>query len=69
MYKEQINVILRQSDLYDKQDTLPKGIGVAQFDFNKSFRNQLCSRVRVLYHQDLVTNHSESILMTKIMRF
>ena len=46
---------------------LPKGVGVAKFDFNKTFRNQLFSRVRVLYHQYLITNHSESILKSKIM--
>ena len=43
-----------------KQETLPKGVGVAKFDFTKTFRNQLFSRVRVLYHQILITNHSES---------
>ena len=45
-----------------KQKTLPKGVGVAKFDFTKSFRNQLFSRVRVLYHQYSITNYSESIL-------
>ena len=50
-----------------KQETLPKGLGVAQFDFSKTFRNQLFSRVRVLYHQYSMTNHSESILKSKIM--
>ena len=50
-----------------KQETLPKGIGVAKFDFTKTFRNQLFSRVRILYHQDSITNHSESILKSKIM--
>ena len=50
-----------------KQETLPKGIGVAKFDFAKTFRNQLFSRVRVLYHQYLITNHSENILESKIM--
>ena len=50
-----------------KQETLPKGVGVAKFDFTKMFRNQLFSRVRVLYHQFSVTNHSESILKSKIM--
>ena len=50
-----------------KQETLPKGVGVAKFDFTKTFRNQLFSRVRVLYHQYSITNHSESILKSKIM--
>ena len=36
---------------------LPKGVGVAKFDFTKTFRNQLFSRVRVLYHQYSITNH------------
>ena len=34
-----------------KQETLPKGVGVANFDFIKTFRNQLFASVRVLYHQ------------------
>ena len=46
---------------------LPKGVGVAKFDFNKTFRNQLFSHVRVLYHQSSITNHNESILKSKIM--
>ena len=50
-----------------KQETLQKGVGVAKFDFTKTFRNQLFSRVRVLYHQYLITNHSESILKSKTM--
>ena len=50
-----------------KQETLPKGVGVAKFDFTKTFRNQLFSRVRVLYYQTSITNHSESILKSKIM--
>ena len=45
---------------------LSKGVGVAKFDFTKTFRNQLFSRVRVLYHQYLITNYSESILKSKI---
>ena len=49
-----------------KQETLPKGVGVAKFDFTKTFRNQLFSRVRV-YHQYSITNHSERILKSKIM--
>ena len=50
-----------------KQETLPKGVGVAKFDFTKTFRNQLFSRLRVLYHQYSITNHSESILKSKNM--
>ena len=50
-----------------KQETLPKGVGVAKFDFTKTFRNQLFSRVRVFYHHYLITNHSEGILKSKIM--
>ena len=34
---------------------------------NKTYRNQLFSRVRVLYHQYSITNHSESILKPKII--
>ena len=43
-----------------KQETLPKGVGVAKFDFTKTFINQLFSRVRVLYHLYWIINHSES---------
>ena len=50
-----------------KQKTLSKGVGVAKFDFTKTFRNKLFSRVRVLYHKYSITNHSESILKSKIM--
>ena len=50
-----------------KQETLPKGVGVAKLDFAKTFRNQLFSCVRVLYQQYSITNHSESILKSKIM--
>ena len=50
-----------------KQETLPKGVGVAKFDFIKTLRNQLFPRVMVLYHQFSITNHSESILKSKIM--
>ena len=50
-----------------KQETLPKGVGVAKFDFTKTFKNQLFSRIRVLYHQYSITNYSESILKAKIM--
>ena len=50
-----------------KQETLTKGVGVAKFDFTKTFRNQLFSHVRVLNHQYSITNHSESILKSKFM--
>ena len=50
-----------------KQETLPKGVRVAKFDFTKTFRNQLFSREMVLYHQYSIPNHSESILKSKIM--
>ena len=50
-----------------KSETLPKGVGVAKFDFTKTFRNCLFSRVKVVYHQYSITNHSESILKSKIM--
>ena len=50
-----------------QQETLPKGVGVAKFDFTKTFRNPLFSPVRVLYHQYSITNHSESISKSKIM--
>ena len=51
-----------------KQETLPKEIGVAKFDLNKTFRNQLFSSVRVLYHQYSITNDTErTILKSKIM--
>ena len=40
-----------------KQETLLKGVGVAKFDLTKTFRNQLFSRVRVLYHQYSITYH------------
>ena len=60
-------VITRQADPYDKTGDATKGVGVAKFDFTKTFRNQLFSRVRVLYHQYSITNHSESNLKSKIM--
>ena len=44
-----------------KQETLLKGVGVAKFDFTKTFRNQIFSRVRVLYHQCSITNHSDML--------
>ena len=51
-----------------KQETLPKGVGVAKVDFTKTFRNQFFfSRVRALYHQYSIENHSESILKSKFM--
>ena len=55
MYSERIKVIIRQTPT-TKQETLPKkGVGVAKFDFTKTFRNQLFSRVRVSYHQYSIT--------------
>ena len=48
-----------------KQETLPKGVGVAKFAFAKTFRNQLFARVRILYHQYSSSNHSESNLNSK----
>ena len=50
-----------------KQEMLPKRVGVAKFYFNKTLKNQLFSSVRLSYHQYLITNHSESILKSKIM--
>ena len=44
-----------------------RGKAVAKFDFTKTFRNQIFSRVRVLFHQYLITNHWESILKSTIM--
>ena len=61
MYWKQIKVIIRQADPYDKTGDSTKRVGVEKFDFTKTFRNQLFSRVRVLYHQFLITNYSESI--------
>ena len=50
-----------------KQETLRKGVGVAKFDFTKTFRNQLFSHLRALYHQYSITNNSENILKFIIM--
>ena len=50
-----------------KLETLPKVVGVTKCDFTKTFRTQLFSSVRVLYYQYSITNHSESILKSKIM--
>ena len=41
------------------------GVGVAKFDPTKTFRNQIFSHVRVLYHQYSIKNQSESILKSK----
>ena len=65
MYSEPIKVIIRQTDPDDKTKTLLKWVGVAKFDLTKTFRDQLFSRVGVLYHQYSITNHSESILKSK----
>ena len=67
MYKERINVIIRQADFYNKTGDAIKGEGVAQVDFTKTFWNQSFSRVMVIYHQYSITNHSGSILKSKIM--
>ena len=67
MYWERIKVITRQADSNDKTGDATNGVGVAKFDFTKTFRNQLFSRVRVLYHQYSITNHSESIFKSKVM--
>ena len=49
MYSERIKVIIRQTPT-TKQETLPKkGVGVAKFDFTKTFRNQLFSCVRMIF--------------------
>ena len=66
VYKERFKVIIRQADPYDKTGDATKRDVVAKFDFTKTFRNPLFSRVRVLYHQYLIKNHSESILKSKI---
>ena len=65
MYKEQIKVIVIQADSYDKTGDATDW--VAKFDFTKTFRIQLFSRVRVLHHQYSITNRSESSLKSKIM--
>ena len=67
MYEERIKVTIRQQISTTKQDTLPKGVGVAKFNFTKTFSNQSFPNVRLLYHQSLITNHCESILKSKIM--
>ena len=67
MYWEWIKVIIRQANPYNKTEDPTKGVGVAKFDFTKTFRNQLLLPVRVLYHQYSITNHSEIILKSKIM--
>ena len=50
-----------------KQETLPKGVGVAKFDFTKTFRNQLFCTCKGIASSILITNNSESILKSKIM--
>ena len=62
MYLERIKVTIRQADPYDKTGDATKGGRDC-----KTFRNQLFSRVRLLYHQYSITNYSESILKSKIM--
>ena len=41
-------VIIRQAYPYDKTGDATKGVGVAKFDFSKTFRNQPCSCVKIL---------------------
>ena len=53
--------------LLENMKRYQKGVGFAKFDFTKTFRNQLFSLVRVLYHQSSITNHMERILKSKIM--
>ena len=61
-------VIIRQADSYDKAgDATKGGKGCNVFDFTKTFRNQSFSRLRALYHQYSIRNHSERILKFKIM--
>ena len=67
MYKERIKVIIRQVDPYDKTGDATKGVGVAKLDLTKTFRNQLFSCVRALYHQYSITNYSESFLKSEII--
>ena len=67
MYWGRIIVIIRQAGTYDKTRDPTKGLGDATFDFTKAFRNQLYPSVRILYYQYSITNHSESILKSKIM--
>ena len=67
MYKERIKVIIRQADPCNKTGDATKEGRIAKFDFTKTFRNQLFSRVRVLHHQYSFKNRSESILKSKIM--
>ena len=57
--------MIRQEDPTTKQETLPKGVGVAKFNLTKTFKNPLFSHVRVLDHQYSIKNHSESILKSK----
>ena len=65
MYWDRIKVIIRQDDPYNKTGDATKGVGVAKFDITKTFRNQLFSRVSILYHQYSIKNHSESIFKSK----
>ena len=37
MYKEQIKVLIRQADPYNKTGEATKGVGVAKFGFTKTF--------------------------------
>ena len=61
MYKERIKVIIRRADPYDKTADATEGGRGWKIWLHQNIRNQLFSRVRVLYHQYSITNHSESI--------
>ena len=63
----ELRLKLDRQTLITKQETLSKGVRVVKFDLTKTSRYQLFSRVRVLYHQNSITYHSESILNSKIM--
>ena len=45
-----------------EQKTIPKGIGVAKFDFPKTFSNPIFSGVTFLYHQYLIANLHQKYL-------
>ena len=67
MYKKRIEVIIRQADPSNKTGDATLGGRGAKLDFTITFRNQLFSRLRILYHQYSITNHREKVLKSKIM--
>ena len=67
MYYERIKVIFRQVDPYHKTGEATKGGMGLQNLPHQTFSDQLFTRVRVLYYQYLVTNHSQGILKSKII--